>query len=345
MRNIEKRGLQMKKTAIIGYHNTLSQNILELLALRGYTTADVAVFAPGIQGENRLSFGDNELVVLPLEKMIANEFESAVFCGFAEDAARYARKLAAQGLKIVNATSALEGEADIPMVVGGINDEALAQNTSNIINVPAPYVVQLLGALAGLKPHYTFKTIRLSAYVAADSEGQDGMSELYNRTRRILMNDMSASENSVFHKTLAFNVVPQVGSFIGEETSAEWLYNTQLKQVLGGDIKAHANAALISAFVGAGQFVNLETVEDMDADEAREYLKQAKGVLVVDRQEDGGYASLTDAQGESRIFVSRVRQDVTVENGISLWIAGDSYKVAAQNILALLKRFLKKGDQ
>ena len=215
-------------------------------------------------------------------------------------------------------------------------------NASNIIHVPHPCVTQLLAGLSGVKSKYTIKNIRLSTYMSADLEEQDGMSELYNTTRRILMNDVSSNNSGLFHKTLAFNVIPQVGSFIGEETSNEWMFNTQCKQVLGRDTKIHANCALVPAFVGMGIYANIETKEDIDAGEVIEDIKKSKGVLVLDKQEDGGYFSLTDVQGESSVFISRVRQDMTVENGISLWIAGDMYKIAAQNILAVLKQFLKK---
>jgi aspartate-semialdehyde dehydrogenase len=245
---------------------------------------------------------------------------------------------ASQGIKIINATSYLNGIDNIPMIVGGINEGFSCPK--NIINVPSPHVVQLLSAVAGLCK-YNIKSIRVSAYVAADFEGQDGMTELYNQTRRILMNDMLSSSNKLFHKTLAFNIIPQVGSFIGEETSVEWAYNSQIKQVVGSDVKVHANCAIVPAFVGLGQYVNIETSEEIDADEAREDIKKTKGVLIVDRQEDGGYVSLNDVQGESSVFVSRIRQDMTVTNGISLWVAGDSYKISAQNILALLKQLLK----
>ena len=149
-------------------------------------------------------------------------------------------------------------------------------------------------------------------------------------------------EPSAFKYEIAFNVIPQVGSFIGEETANEWLFNTQCKQVLGCDTKVHANCALIPAFVGMGIYANIETKEDIDAGDVLEDIKKAKGVLVLDKQEDGGYFSLTDVQGENSVFVSRIRQDMTVENGISLWIAGDMYKIAAQNVLAILKQFLKK---
>lgn len=336
------RKKKMNNIAIVGYKNTLSKSLLELLSLQGCGKENVGVFEASVLGEPKVSLGDENLIVRPLDKLNAKDFAAVIFTSSEETAARHAPKFANLGLKVVNATGAFAGDETVPMLVGGIND-GLLETAQNIISVPAPAVSQLLGALAGLAGKYTVKAIRLSAYVSADMEGQDGMSALYNGTRRILMNDTAGGNGGLFHKALAFNVIPQAGSFIGEETSSEWLYNTQIKQVLGGKVKVHANCAVVAAFVGQGQYVNLETAEEIDADEAREDIKKAKGVLVLDRQEDGGYMSLTDVQGESSVFVGRIRQDMTVENGISLWVAGDSYKIAAQNILALLKQFLKKG--
>ena len=331
----------MNNIAVIGYNNTLAKSLLELLALRGYGKENVSVFDANVLGEPKVSFGDEDIIVQSLDKIKVSDFAGAIFTGHEAVAARYARKLANSGIKVINTTTAFAGEEDVPMLVGGVNDEALTK-VDNLISVPQPSVVQLLGALAEINHKYTIRNIRLSAYVSADIEGQDGMSELYNHTRRILMNDMGNGSSSLFHKTLAFNVIPQVGTFIGEETTCEWLYNTQIKQVLGAKVKVHANCAVVPVFVGLGQYANVETIKEIDADEAREDIKKTKGVLVLDRQVDSGYVSMTDAQGENSIFVSRVRQDMTVENGISLWIVGDTYKIAAQNILALLKQFLKK---
>ena len=329
----------MSKYAVIGYNKTLAKNILELLSLRGFGKDDVGIFAPKVQGEIKLSFGDDELSVQTIEKFTPSDYDAAIFTG--NNTAQYINKFASSGIKIINATTTIEADVDIPMIVGGVNDQAL-DKASNIIQVPHPSVAQLLAGLAGITSKYTIKSIRLSTYMSADFEEQDGMSELYNNTRRILMNDVSSSSSGLFHKTLAFNVIPQVGGFIGEETSNEWMFNAQCKQVLGKNTKIHANCALIPAFVGMGIYANIETVEDIDAGEAIEDIKKAKGVLVLDKQEDGGYFSLTDVQGENSVFISRIRQDMTVENGISLWIAGDMYKIAAQNILAVLKQFLKK---
>ena len=331
----------MNNIAIIGFNNTLAKNIIELMSLRGYDKNKVKVFSANIQKNTKISFGEDDIDVYDINELNPADFSAIIFTENEKTASTCLSKFAKSKIRIINTTKAFEGDVDIPMIVGGINENLIDKASKNIINVPHPFVVEFLSAVVGLKQKYTIKRINLNTYTSVDFENQDGMSELYNQTRKILMND-TASNSGLFHKTIAFNVIPQVGSFIGEETEIEWLYNSQIKQVLGFDTKVHANCAVVPVFVGQGIFANIEVEEEIDADEAREDIKKAKGVLVVDRQEDAGYISINDVQGESSVFISRIRQDISVENGISMWICGDAYKIAAQNIMALLKQFLKK---
>ena len=331
----------MNNIAIIGYNNALAKNILELMSLRGYDKNNVKVYAENAPKNTKISFGEEDISVEKIDSLNVADFSAVIFTDNAKTAATYGHKFSKSNVKIINSTKAFEGDENIPMIVGGINENLIIDTSKNIINVPHPYIVEFLSAIAGLSQKYTVKRINLSTYSSVDFENQEGMSELYNQTRKILMND-TASSSGLFHKTIAFNIIPQLGSFIGEETEIEWLYNSQIKQVLGFNTKVHANCAVVPAFVGQGVYANIEVEEEIDANEAREDIKKARGVLVVDRQEDGGYITINDVQGENSVFVSRVRQDITVENGISLWISGDAYKIAAQNILALLKQFLKK---
>ena len=331
----------MNNIARVGFNNALAKNILELMSLRGYTQNNVKVFSTNVQKNTKVSFGEEDIIIADIEELNPADFSAIIFTDNDRTTSIYGTKFAKSKVRIINATKAFEGDENIPVIVGGINENMLNKANKNIINVPHPFVVEFLSAIVGLAQKYTIKRINLSTYTSVDYENQDGMSELYNQTRKILMND-TASTSGLFHKTIAFNVIPQVSSFIGEETEVEWLYNSQIKQVLGFNTKVHANCAVVPVFVGQGVFANIEVEEEIDADEVREDIKKAKGVLVVDRQEDGGYITINDAQGESSVFISRIRQDISVENGISLWICGDAYKIAAQNILALLKQFLKK---
>ena len=168
------------------------------------------------------------------------------------------------------------------------------------------------------------------------------MDELFNQTRKIFMNEPLVDDEQVFHKQIAFNVLPQIGDFMGEETAYEWLINAQCKKILGGNIKVHANCAIVPTFIGAAQFVNVECKNDVDAAEIKKLMEEAKNVVVFDKNVDGGFVSISDVQGEDNVYVSRVRQDVSTENGFSFWCVADNIRAgvainAVEAITLLLK--------
>ena len=166
---------------------------------------------------------------------------------------------------------------------------------------------------------------------------------LFAQTRKIFMNEPLVDDEKIFHKQIAFNVLPQVGEFIGDETKYEWSANVEIKKILGGNIKVHANCAVIPAFIGIGEFVNVECEDDVDIDQIRNQMRDTKGVVVFDKHVDCGYVSINDVQGENDIYVSRLRQDVSVENGFSFWCVADDLRAGtAQNAYNILKSLLKK---
>jgi aspartate-semialdehyde dehydrogenase len=168
------------------------------------------------------------------------------------------------------------------------------------------------------------------------------MEELFSQSRKIFSNETLADDEQIFKKQIAFNVLPQVGEFIGEETTLEWQTNAEMKKLLQSDVKVHANAAFVPTFIGDGVFVNAEFNNDVDADEVRKQMQSVKGVVVFDKTVDGGYVSVDDVQGEDSIYVSRVRQDVSVENGISFWSVADNLRASgaklALSVLNLMMR-------
>ena len=168
------------------------------------------------------------------------------------------------------------------------------------------------------------------------------MDELFDQTRKIFMNESLVDNQKVFHKQIAFNLIPQVGEFIGDETSFEWAVNAETKKILARDIRVHANFAVVPAFIGAAQYVNVECDEDVDVDDVRKLMKQTEGVVVFDKNVDGGYVSLADVQGEDDIYVSRLRQDVSVDSGFSFWCVADNLRVGvAENAFKVMKLFAK----
>lgn len=322
----------MTKLAVLGT-SYAAREVLEALSAKG-KFYDTEVFAARAQTGEEIDCVDKIFTVRSAAQAKAEDYDLAVFVGDEQLAREYAHKWAKSNVMIINATDALADYDEIPCVVSDAELSGRVFNLPHKLSLP---VIKVLNALE--KSNIT--EVKLTLLTGADIAGQDGMSELYNHTRRILMND-NPEDKKIFPKTLAFNVIPQVGTFIGEETEYEWQIGVDLKRVLGNKVKVHANCAVVPVFVGTGAFVNVKFKQEITPEDAVKILSKIKGILVVDKQKDGGYATLTDVQGEYDVFVSRVRQDESSDNGLSFWVAGDSSKTAASLISDLIVKMLKK---
>lgn len=323
----------MMKLAIIGTAGA-AREVLDALIEKN-RSFDAEVLVAKAQVREKIDCIDRAFEVKTVDEAKADDYDLAVFVGDEHLAKEYAHSWVGAGVKVINATEALSDYAEIPWVIADMPIKGYKiVNAIHGVSLP---VVKAIYALRNFK----VKSVKLTVLCAADIAGQDGMSELYNHTRRILMND-NPSDRMIFPKTLAFNVIPQTGAFIGEETEYEWQTAVDLKRIVGAKVKVHANFAVVPVFVGTGAFVNVEFAQEAAPEDIREVLKKCKGFLVVDTQKDGGYAALTDVQGERDIFVSRIRQDGGSEKGVSFWIASDCNKVVAADLVELIVKMLKK---
>ena len=224
------------------------------------------------------------------------------------------------------------------MIVAGLNDSKISGAARGLVSVPSAPVTQMLVPLGAVNEKYLIKRIVVSTYTSTSVYGKEAMDELFDQIRKIYMNDTLADNQKVFNKQIAFNVIPQVGEFLGDETDCEWALNAETKKVLNGNVKVHANCAVIPAFIGCGQFVNVECEDEVDVEEVRKLMSKTPGVVVFDKHVNGGYVTMADVQGENDIYVSRLRQDVSVENGISFWCVADNLRVGvAKNAFAVMK--------
>ena len=317
----------MAKIAVVGANENLGREVLNFLCENDVKVSDVIALEPKSPMGTMVSYGeDDDLDVLNLDDFDFSKADVALFASGAELAKRYLPKAVAKGVKIVDCSGATATDAEVPMIVAGLNDNAVKDAKKNVVSVPSSVVTQILKPLSKINEKYAVKRIVTSAYLSTSAHGKEAMDELFTQTRKIYMNAPLVDDEEVFKKQIAFNVLPQVGEFIGEETSAEWQVNAEIKKVLGGNMKVHANLAYVPAFIGAGVFVNVETVKEFDLDEVRALMEQTDGVTVFDKQLDGGYVSLNDVQGENDIYVSRLRQDLSVQNGFSFWAVADNLK-------------------
>lgn len=332
----------MAKIAVAGVKGSLGREFLEVLCENGYKAEDIFALEPRAVLGTLVSFGeDDELDVAALEDFDFKKADTAVFAVTKEQGKRFIKKAVSAGCKVIDLSGATFTDSDVPLVIPEINGEVLANGDVKAAGVPSSAVYQILLPLAKAFKEYGLKRVVATIFSSTSYLGHEAMDELFSQSRKIFLNESLVDNEAVFKKQIAFNVLPQVGEFIGEETALEWSVNAEVKKVLGGDIKVHANAAFVPTFIGDGVFVNAEFEKDVDADVIRDGMKGIKNVVVFDKTVDGGYVSVDDVQGEDCVYVSRVRQDISVENGISFWVAADNLRAGgaklAYGVFELLK--------
>lgn len=334
----------MKKIAVVGVNNNQGRELLTTLEENGFAADEVMAVDTDSPLGTQVSYGEDvDMDVFDLRDFDFSAVKLAVFCTSEEVAKRYIPHATAKNVMVIDCSSAYATDIDVPLIISGINDDKVSDAKKGIIAIPSPQVTQLLKPLQKISASNKIKRLVINAYMSASVYGKEAMDELFNQTRKIFMNEPIVDDQEVFHKQIAFNVLPQVGEFIGDETQKEWIMNVEIKKVLGGEVKVHANCAVIPAFVGIGEFVNVECEQEVDVDAIRNLMRDTKGVVVFDKHVDCGYVSLNDVQGESDVYVSRLRQDVSVENGFSFWCVADDLKAAStQNAFNILQKVLKK---
>ena len=301
----------MTKYAIVGAEESVGREILSFMEEDGIKASNVFAVDVNAPLGTQVSYGeDEELDVHNLETFDFSQVNAAVFATTAEVAKRFIPKAIKAGVKVVDATGATFEDSDVPMIISGVNEAEIKKASKGLVSIPSAAVTQMLIPLKAVHDKYKIKRMVVNCYVSTSIYGKEAMDELFDQTRKIFMNESLVDNQKVFNKQIAFNIIPQAGEFIGDETSFEWAMNAETKKVLGVDVKVHANFAVIPAFIGTAQYVNVECAEEIDADEARKLMKSTKGVVVFDKKVDGGYVSLVDVQGEDNIYVSPVRQYV-----------------------------------
>ena len=334
----------MTKIAVAGVTESIGREILNFLEEDGISVNDVIALEPKAPLGTMVSYGeDYDLDVFNLDDFDFKKADIVIFATSEEITKRFLPKVKALNIKAVDCSGATFADTDIPMIVYGVNNQEAIETKSNIVSIPSALVTQVLQPLANVNQELNLTHLTINAYVSTSVYGKEAMDELFNQTRKIFMNSSLADEENIFKKQIAFNVLPQVGEFIGEETKTEWAVNAQIKKVLGGNMKVHANCAFVPAFIGIGMFVNAECLNEVDVDAIRTLIENTEGIVIFDRQVDGGYVSLNDIQGERDIYISRIRQDLSVENGFSFWAVADNLCAGtAKNAFNVMKLLLKK---
>lgn len=337
------------KVVVVGATGNVGREMLNILDERKFPVDELAVLASRKSMGTEVSFGDRTLKTKDLDTFDFTGWDMALFAVGSDATKKYAPLAAKAGCVVIDNSSLYRYDPDVPLIVPEVNPEAIhGYSKKNIIANPNCSTAQMVVALKPLHDRARIKRVVVSTYQSVSGAGKDGADELWNQTKSIY-NPTDDKPPRVFTKQIAFNVIPHIDVFLDSgETKEEWKMVAETKKIIDPSIKVTATCVRVPVFVGHSESINIETEEFLDEDEARDILRESPGILVIDKREDGGYVTPIECVGDFATFVSRIRQDVTVENGINLWCVSDNLrKGAALNAVQIAellgRRVLKKG--
>jgi len=336
------------KIAVIGATGNVGREILTTLAERKFPVDEVVALASEKSVGKQVSFGEDQVLdVQDLAKFDFRGCDIALSSPGGKISAQYSPKAAAAGCVVIDNTSHFRMDPDVPLVVPEVNPEAIAGYTKrNIIANPNCSTIQMVVALKPLHDLAKIKRVVVATYQSVSGAGRDAMDELFNQTRAIYVND--PVEKQKFSKQIAFNVIPQIDVFMDDgATKEEWKMVVETKKILDPKILVSATCVRVPVFIGHSEAVNIEFERPISAEEATQALRDAPGITVIDHRAEEGFVTPVECAGDDPVFVSRIREDISVENGLNLWVVADNLrKGAALNavqIAELLARdYLKK---
>ena len=331
------------KVAVVGATGAVGREMLQVLAEREFPVSEVFALASGRSAGGQVSFGEDQvLTILDLAKFDFKGIDICLSSAGAKISEEFVPRAAKAGCVVIDNTSFFRMDPDVPLVVPEVNPEAIAGYTKrNIISNPNCSTIQMLVALKPLHDLATIKRIVVSTYQAVSGAGKEAMDELFVQTRAVFVNDEIKKE--VFRKQIAFNVIPQIDLFMEDGmTKEEWKMVAETKKILDPKVKVAATCVRVPVFIGHSEAVNVEFENPISAAEARAALKKAKGVTVIDHQHEDGFVTPVECAGEDNVFVSRIREDISVENGLNLWVVADNLrKGAALNAVQIAEVLVK----
>jgi aspartate-semialdehyde dehydrogenase len=317
--------------------------MLNILSERGFPTSEVFALASRRSLGTEVSFGDTELVTKDLAQFDFSGVDIALFAAGSDVSKEYAPKAAKAGAVVIDNSSLYRMDPDVPLVVPEVNADAVAGYTKkNIIANPNCSTAQMVVALKPLHDKARIKRVVVSTYQSVSGGGREQMDELFNQTRGIFVND--PIEKHYFTKQIAFNVIPHIDVFMKDgDTKEEWKMKVETQKIIDHKIDVTATCVRVPVFVGHAEAVNVEFHDPITDDEAREILREAPGCMVVDKREDEGYVTPVECVGDYATYISRIRSDATVDNGLNMWVVSDNLrKGAALNAVQIAETLINK---
>ena len=337
------------KVVVAGATGNVGREMLNILAEREFPVDEIAALASRKSLGTEVTFGDKTLKTKDLDTFDFTGWDIALFAVGSDATKTYAPKAAAAGCVVIDNSSLYRYDPEIPLVVPEVNPEAVdGYKKRYIIANPNCSTAQMVVALKPLHDRARIKRVVVSTYQSVSGAGKAGIDELWDQTKSIY-NPVDEKPPVKFTKQIAFNVIPHIDVFLDSgETKEEWKMVAETKKIVDPAIKVTATCVRVPVFVGHSEAINLEFEDFLDEDEARDILREAPGIMVVDKRENGGYITPIECVGEYATYVSRIRQDSTIENGLNLWCVSDNLrKGAALNAVQIAEtlgnRCLKKG--
>jgi aspartate-semialdehyde dehydrogenase len=338
------------RVVVAGATGNVGREMLNILAEREFPIDELAVLASSRSAGDTIDFGETgkTLKVQNIEHFDPAGWDIALFAIGTEGSKQYAPKFAAAGCTVIDNASLYRMDPDVPLIVPEVNPDAIdGYKVKNIIANPNCSTAQMVVALKPLHDAATIKRVVVSTYQSASGVGKAGMDELFEQSRAIFVGDQV--EPRKFTKQIAFNVIPHIDSFLDDgSTKEEWKMVAETKKILDPKVKVTATCVRVPVFVGHSESINIEFENELSAEDAQKILREAPGVMLVDKREDGGYVTPIECVGDYATFISRVRDDSTVDNGLNLWCVSDNLrKGAALNAVQIAellgRRHLKKA--
>ncbi len=331
------------KVAVVGATGNVGREMLEILAERSFPADQVVAIASRKSQGVEVSFGDKTLKVKALEHFDFSDVDICLMSAGSAVSKEWSPRIAAQGAVVIDNSSCWRYDADVPLVVPEVNADALAGfRKRGIIANPNCSTAQLVVVLKPLHDHARIKRVVVATYQSVSGAGKEAMDELFSQTKAVYT--AGEIEAKKFPKRIAFNLIPQIDVFMEDGyTKEEWKMMAETKKILDPKIKLTATCVRVPVFIGHSEAVNIEFENPISADEARTILRNAPGCLVIDKLEPGGYVTPYECAGEDATYVSRIREDATVENGLSLWCVSDNLrKGAALNTIQIAECLINR---
>jgi aspartate-semialdehyde dehydrogenase len=331
------------KVAVVGATGNVGREMLGILAERAFPADEVVPLASRRSQGVEVSYGEATLKVKALETFDFSDVDICLMSAGSTVSKEWSPKIAAKGAVVIDNSSCWRYDADVPLVVPEVNADAVAGfRKKGIIANPNCSTAQLVVALKPLHDKARIKRVVVSTYQSVSGAGREAMDELFAQTRAVYVTD--PIEAKKFPKRIAFNVIPQCDAFMEDGyTREEWKMMAETKKILDPKIKLTATCVRVPVFIGHSEAVNIEFEEPLSADEARDILRDAPGCLVVDKHEPGGYVTPVDCAGEDATYISRIRDDPTIDNGLVMWVVSDNLrKGAALNAIQIAEALINR---